>query len=113
MGYYCFTKTNLYHVYCYEMCLAWIQVILWRSMLMYKISSFLPRSTHSTILWVMVRGNSDCCILDKIACACCAPIPLTTNLLVAPEGFRYSGNVVSVRPTDAREPVPPHDPPDQ
>ena len=60
MGYYCFTKTDLYHVYCYEMCLAWIQVILWRSMLMYKISGCSPHSKRPTISWRMAHGDFDC-----------------------------------------------------
>ena len=48
----------------------------------------------------------------NITCMLCS-CPLPTNLLVAPEGFRYSGNAVFVGPTDAREPAPPRDPPDQ
>ena len=43
-------------------------------------------------------------------CMLCVNL-LPTNLLVAPEGFRYSGNGVPVCPTDAREPVPLRDPP--
>ena len=38
---------------------------------------------------------------------------VTNELLLAPKGFRYSGNAMSVRPTDAHEPVPLRDPPDQ
>ena len=68
----CFTKTDLSHVYYYEKCLAWIQVIFWCSMLMYKISGSSLRSTRPTITWALVRGSSDCSILDNISHACCA-----------------------------------------
>ena len=64
----CFTKTNRFHVYYYDKCLFRNQVIFWSNMLMYKISGSSPRSTRPTILWVLVRGNSDCRILDNISC---------------------------------------------
>ena len=68
----CFTKTDLYPVYYYEMVLAWIQVVFWSSMFMYKTSGSSTSSTRPTILWVLVRGNSDYSILDVISHVCCA-----------------------------------------
>ena len=68
----CFTETDLYPVYYYEMVLAWIQVVFWSSMFMYKTSGSSTSSTRPTILWVLVRGNSDYSILDVISHVCCA-----------------------------------------